>query len=239
MLGFPSRQNSAAFGFTPHSQPDVPIYNEPFTVIRLGSCDLGILEESINEVIRRHEIWRTSFSPEGEQIVHPNVHLPLPFVDLSGLPQAEREAEALRIATEDARTPIMLDAVPLLRAHVVRMKADEHRLYFTLHHIIFDALSISRIFLPELSAIYACLEQGKPSLLPPPELQYGDYTQWRERHSESPEVEEHLAYWLDQLSGELPVLALPEDGHDPQSLLIAVRWSASRCRLSWSRICAA
>jgi amino acid adenylation domain-containing protein len=192
-------------------QPDVPIYNEPFTVIRLGTCNLGILEQSINEILRRHEMWRTSFSLEGEQVVHPNVHLSLPFVDLSGLPQAEREAEALRLATEDAQTPIPLDAVPLLRARVVRMKSDEHRLYFTLHHITFDAISISRIFLPELSAIYASLEQGKPYFLPPPELQYGDYALWRERQLESPEVKQHLAYWLDQLSGELPVLSLRED----------------------------
>jgi amino acid adenylation domain-containing protein len=196
-------------------QPDVPVYNEPFTIIRLGSCDPRILEESINEVLRRHEIWRTSFSPEGEQVVHRNVHLSLPLVDLSQLAQAEREAEALRIATVDARTPIPLEAVPLFRAHVVRMKADEHRLYLTLHHIIFDAISISRIFLPELSAIYACLEQGKPCPLPPPELQYGDYALWRERHLESAEVKEHLAYWLDQLSGELPVLSLPEDHPRP------------------------
>ncbi len=149
-------------------QPDLAIYNEPFTIHRHGSFDLGILEASMNEVLRRHEAWRTSFSPEGEEVIHDTVRVTLPFVDLSGLPAAEREVEALRIATEDAQKPIPLHAVPLFRARVVRMKADEHRLYLTVHHIIFDAISISHIFLPELAAIYASLEQGNSSPLPAP-----------------------------------------------------------------------
>jgi thioesterase domain-containing protein len=196
-------------------QPELPIYNEPFTIHRYGSFDLGIFEASMNEVLRRHEAWRTSFSPEGEEVIHQTVRVTLPFVDLSGLPPVEREAEALRLATEDAQNPIPLHTVPLFRAHVVRMKADEHRLYLTVHHIIFDAISISRIFVPELSAIYAAFEQGSPSPLPAPALQYGDYAVWREGHVESPVVKQHLAYWRDQLSGELPVLRLPEDRPRP------------------------
>jgi amino acid adenylation domain-containing protein len=204
-------------------QPDLPIYNEPFTIHRKGSLDLGILEASFSEVLQRHEAWRTSFSPEGEQVIHDAVRVTLPLLDLSGLPWAEREAEALRIATEDARNPISIHAVPLFRARVVRMKEDEHRLYLTFHHIIFDGVSISRIFVPELSAIYASFEQGKPSPLPSPELQYGDYAIWRERHVDSPSVKQHLAYWLEHLSGELPVLRLPEDR--PRSAIASHRGS--------------
>src|ERR1700684_4161447 len=196
-------------------QPDLAIYNEPFTIHRLGNFDLGILEASMNEVLRRHEAWRTGFSPEGAEVIQDTVRVTLPFVDLSGLPAAEREAEALRIATEDAQKPIPLHAVPLFRARVVRMKADEHRLYLTVHHIIFDAISISHIFLPELAAIYASFEQGNPCPLPAPALQYGDYAIWREGHVDSPVVKQHLAYWVEQFSGELPVLRLPEDRPRP------------------------
>jgi hypothetical protein len=115
------------------------------------------------------------------------------MTDLSGLPEMEREAEALRIATEDARKPIPLDTVPLFRTRLVRMKSDEHRLYLTFHHIIFDGVSISRIFVPELTAAYEALEQKRPLLLPTPQLHYGDYAIWRERHVESPVVKQHLA----------------------------------------------
>ncbi len=196
-------------------QPEVPIYNEPFTIHRRGSFDVATLEAALSEVLRRHEAWRTSFSAEGEQIVHPAVRLVLPVIDLSELPEAEREAEALRIATEDARTPIALDTVPLFRTRLVRMKSDEHRLYLTFHHIIFDGVSISRIFVPELTVAYEALEQGKPIPLSPPQLHYADYAIWRERHVESSTVKQHLAWWTEQLAGELPILHLPEDRPRP------------------------
>ncbi len=195
--------------------PEIPVYNEPFTIYRFGSFDLGILSAALGEVVRRHEAWRTSFSPEGEQIVHPSISLNPGLTDLSRLPEAEREAEALRLATQDAQAPIRLDQVPLFRIRVVRLKEDEHRLYLTFHHIIFDGISISRTFVPELTAIYAALEQGQVCPLPAPRLQYGDYALWREQHVESPLVQRHLAWWKMQLSGELPVLRLPEDRPRP------------------------
>ncbi len=196
-------------------QPDVPIYNEPFTLHRQGSFDLGILKASIQEILSRHEAWGTSFSPDGQQIVHERVEVNLPFTDLSELPPLEREAEALRIATEDARTPIRLDEVPLFRLHVVRMTADEHRLYLSFHHIIFDGVSIAKIFVPELATVYKAFEQGKPSPLPPLPVQYGDYALWREKQLNGPVVKQHLDWWLRQLSGELPVLHLLEDRPRP------------------------
>src|ERR1700728_784909 len=210
-------------------QPDLPIYNEPFTIHRYGSFDLGTLEASINEIVRRHDAWRTSFSLEGEAVIHHTVRVTLPLIDLSELPEAEREAEALRIATDDAQRPIPVHDVPLFRACVVRMKADEHRLYLTVHHIIFDAVSISRIFVPELSAIYASFEQGKPSPLPR-RLHYGDYAIWRERHVDSAPVKKHLAYWLEHLSGELPILRLPED--HPHPAITSYRGSMERFKIS-------
>jgi amino acid adenylation domain-containing protein len=196
-------------------QPDVPIYNEPCTIYRYGSLDLEVLHRSLLEILRRHEAWRTSFAPDGEEIVHQNLHVPLPFVDLSGLSSSEAETEALRIATEDARKPILLDSAPLFTVHVVRMTPDTHRIYFTFHHIIFDGVSIARVFMPELTAIYASFERGEPSPLPYPPLQYGDYAIWRAQHVASPAVMQHLAYWLENLSGELPILQLPEDKPRP------------------------
>ena len=196
-------------------QPDLAIYNEPFTVRRYGSFNLKVLEASLNEILGRHEAWRTSFSAQGEEVIHPFVRVTLPFLDLSGLPEAQRESEALRLATADAQNPIPLDAVPLFRARVVRIKPDEHRLYLTFHHIVFDGVSIARIFTPELTAIYAAFEKGEPSPLPEPALQYADYSLWRERHLASPAVRQKLAYWLEHLSGELPVLRLPEDRPRP------------------------
>jgi amino acid adenylation domain-containing protein len=201
--------------FHASQQLNLPVYNEPLTIRRHGSFDLQIFEASFNEVLRRHEAWRTSFSPEGEQVIHDNLRVTFSLLDLSALAETEREVEALRIATEDAKQPILIHSVPLFRARVLRMTPNEHRIYLTLHHIIFDGVSINSIFLPELSAIYDSLECGNPSPLPPPSLQYGDYAIWRERQINSPELKQHLAYWRSHLSGELPVLRLPGDRQRP------------------------
>ena len=210
-------------------QPDLPIYNEPFTIHHHGSFDLGILEASMNEILRRHEAWRSSFSPAGEQVIHDDLRVTLPFVDLSGLPPSERETAALRLATEDAQKPISLNAAPLFRSLVVRMQVGDHRLYLTFHHLIVDAISIYRIFMPELSAIYASLERGEGSPLPPPALQYGDYAIWRKQDGQSPAVERQLADWRDHLSGELPVLRLPQDR--PRLAMTSHRGSMERFQI--------
>ncbi|HEY4354352.1 MAG TPA: amino acid adenylation domain-containing protein [Acidobacteriaceae bacterium] len=218
-------------------QPDMPLYNEAITIHKRGSFDLKTLEAAFNEILRRHEAWRTSFAlVDGEllQVVHPDLHVELPLVDLSGLPPEEREAEALRLATEDAKKPISLEHAPLFRPRVVRMEAEEHRFLLTLHHIIFDGVSIYRTLMPELAATYAAFECGVKPELPELQLQYGDYSIWRQQHLESAGVKEHIAYWREQLAGELPVLRLPVDR--PRPAEISSRGSMECFQLSAERI---
>ena len=210
--------------------PDAPIYNELVTVHKHGSFDIKILEESFNRILQRHEAWRTSFSEDGDPRVLEPFRVSLPLIDLSALPPSDREAEALRIATEDARTPISIQSVPLFRAKVVRLATQEHRLFLTFHHIVFDGISAGRIFVPQLTTLYASLAAGKPVQLPSPKVQYGDYAIWRERQAGSPDVHEHLIWWLNQLTGELPTLRLPEDS--PRPAFADHRGSMQRVHLS-------
>jgi amino acid adenylation domain-containing protein len=201
--------------------PDLPLYNEAITIHRKGSFNLAVLKESLNEILRRHEIWRTSFREvDGTivQVVHPERTVRSPLVDLTTLPEEEREREALRLATEAARQPINLAQAPLLRATVVKLADGEHRLYLTLHHIIFDGVSICRIIVPELVATYTALAQGRRPALPPPALQYGDYAIWRQRMLARDAFAPQLDYWRRQLAGELPVLQLPTDRPRPPML---------------------
>jgi amino acid adenylation domain-containing protein len=192
------------------THPELPIYNEPFTIHRRGTFDLAVLERTIQEFVSRHEAWRTSISPGGNVVIHDHVTIPLPYTDLSLLPESEREGESIRIAAAEAQQPIRLDCVPLFRVHVVRMEPAYHRFYFTAHHIIFDGTSIVRILVPELAAIYEAFVRDEPSPLPRPLLQYGDYAVWREQQVESAVVK-YLPFWLDILQGELPILSLPAD----------------------------
>lgn len=201
---------------------DLPLYNEPITIHYRGSLDLTCLQGSFDAVLRRHDIWRSAFRPANgtlRQLVEPELRVALPFVDLSGIPEGEREIEALRLAADDARTPFDLAHVPLFRARVIKLAADYHRLYLTLHHIIFDGVSICGVFLPELVAEYEARVSGRPRK---PESrshpQYASYARWRQHSIESAGMPRQMAYWRTQLAGELPSLALPYDRARPARL---------------------
>jgi amino acid adenylation domain-containing protein len=200
--------------------PDVPLYNEAVTIHRNGSFSLHALERAFNAVLSRHEMWRSSIEMRDGRlliVVKPDLELKLPLVDLTDRPEEEREAAALHIATEDARIPFDLACAPLLRARVVRLAPDRHRLYLVLHHIIFDGVSIYRLIVPELSALYAAYAAGKEPNLTASSLQYGDYAIWREQQLGSKAIAQQLKYWREQLSGELPELQLPADRNPPSA----------------------
>ncbi|MEO6804158.1 MAG: condensation domain-containing protein, partial [Granulicella sp.] len=165
-------------------QLELPIYNEPVTIGYRGAFDLGLLETSFNRFLERHEAWRTSFFVEQDevlQVIHSELKVKLEMIDLSELPRAEREIEAKRLATQQALHPIDLKTAPLFRTLVIRMAPDEHRFHLVLHHIIFDGMSLTQTFIPELAAIYSALESGAEPLLPNRALQYADYAAWRQK----------------------------------------------------------
>jgi hypothetical protein len=189
-----------------HSQLStvVPIYNDPITIYRYGSLDRNALERTLTEIVRRHEAWRTTFEwKDGEliQVVQPPPkHIDLPYLDLSATPPGEREQTALRIAKQDALLPFDLTTGPLYRGHLIRVAEAEHRLYLALHHIIFDGLSLYRIFVSEVRAIYEAFSQNQASPLPELPVQYGDYALWQ-RGWVNEVAPSQLAYWRSKLAG--------------------------------------
>ncbi|HEY6769290.1 MAG TPA: amino acid adenylation domain-containing protein [Candidatus Sulfotelmatobacter sp.] len=203
-----------------HSQiaPEVPLYNEPITIFRDGPLDIEVLHRCLAEVLRRHEAWRTTFeviNGEPVQIVNPVPGLDLPVLDLRHLPEDQKNAAALDAATEDARLPFDLKHCPLLRVKIVRLADEEYRVYITLHHLIFDGLSIYQVFLPELSQLYTAFSSGEPSPLPEPPVQYSDFAAWQRAQPAGGFLAQHLDYWRKKLAGELPVLDLPTDYSRP------------------------
>lgn len=192
--------------------PELPLYNEPVTIHYRGRLDAAALERAFNEVLRRHEAWRTSFSApapdnggggEPEQVIAPELRIALPVHDLRGLPPEAREAEALRLATEDARVPIPLDRPPLFRARLIRLADEEHRLFLALSHLIFDGVALYRVFLPELAALYGACAAGRPSPLAEPARQYADYACWRRARESEAALAPHLEFWRRELA-DLP-----------------------------------
>lgn len=213
--------------------PDLPVYNEPITIHRDGPLDVPALERALGEVLRRHEAWRTTLAVrDGDlvQLVHDPPGIRLPAVDLRALPPDEREATALRLATEDAVRPFDLQRGPLLRARLVRLGDDRHRLYLALHHIIFDGVSIYRVLLPELAALYAAFTAGQPSPLADPPAQYADFAAWQREWITGDAAKRQLDYWTRRLAGSPPELALPLDRPRPATQTFA--GAMHRVRLS-------
>ncbi len=124
--------------------PETPMYNESVTLRMRGHLDVSALEKSLNEFINRHEAWRTIFPVIDErpvQIVQPDMPLNLRVIDLSSLPETEREGEALRMATENALPPFDLARGPLVRALLVHLNEADHRLYMSMQWAAISALS--------------------------------------------------------------------------------------------------
>jgi amino acid adenylation domain-containing protein len=198
--------------------PESPLFNESITIHKHGPLNVTALDRSLNEIIRRHEIWRTNFKQmDGQpvQVVRPPFNIDLPLVDLSLMPPEQRDAEAVRLATEDAIRPFDLVHDRLIRTRLTKWSDTEHRLFITLHHIIFDGISIYRVFLPELISLYRTFSTDSPCSLPELKVQYADYAYWQRHTMHDQGIQEQLNYWRDRLSGNLPVLQLPTDRPRP------------------------
>jgi hypothetical protein len=196
-----------------------PLYNESITIRRNGALDLDLLQRSLAEIVRRHEIWRTSYETVNGtpvQIVHaaPS-RFSLQETDLRYVASAEREALVLAIAQRQAQTPFDLSGGPLLRAMLVRISDAESRILMTAHQSIIDGVSVYQLLPIELSAIYAAFESGRGSPLPGLPLQFSDFADWHRKYVQGGVWREQVEFWRRKLRGEIPVLHWP-DGHRPR-----------------------
>ncbi|HEY9830742.1 MAG TPA: amino acid adenylation domain-containing protein [Stenomitos sp.] len=215
---FPASFAQARLWFLDRLFPGNPFYNVSAALRLMGSLNVTALEETFNEIVRRHEALRTTFRMlEGQlvQVIAPSLTIPLPVVDLRSLPTAEQEAEIRRLATEERSHPFDLSSEPLLRVMLLQLDSSAHILLLNLHHIICDGWSIG-VLLRELGALYTAFANNQPSPLPELPIQYADFAHWQREwlqgegeHKASP-LQVQLAYWKQQLEN-LPLLNLPTD----------------------------
>ncbi len=207
--------------FLDQLEPGGVAYNMPYAVRLSGPLDAGALAASLTEIVRRHEALRTVFhlpaGPEGEdepaQRILPPAPAALPRVDLRALSEAA-EAEARRLAAEEARRPFDLARGPLLRSALLRLAEDEHVLVLGLHHIVSDGWSME-VLIAETAALYGAFAAGRPSPLPELPVQYADYADWQRRWLAGEVLAAHLTYWRGALAGAPPLLDLPTDRPRP------------------------
>ncbi|HEX2076802.1 MAG TPA: condensation domain-containing protein, partial [Longimicrobium sp.] len=203
--------------FIDRLEPGSAVYNIPVAWRLAGALDQAALERSLSEIVRRHEALRTTFAEADAspvQVIAPFGAFALPVEDLSGLGEAEREAQVKRRATEEARRPFDLSAGPLFRAALLRLGEEDHVLLLSMHHIVSDGWSMGVLF-RELSALYEAYREGRESPLRELGVQYADYAVWQREQLEGEALDRQLAYWRERLAGAPELLELPADRPRP------------------------
>ncbi len=182
--------------FLDQMEPNSALYNIPLALRLTGELQRGVLERTLNEIVRRHEVLRTTFAVEdGEpvQTIAPSLTLPLPVLDV-------REAEVTRFLTEEAQRPFDLTTGPLVRVTLLRLSEQEHVALLAMHHIVSDGWSMA-VLVKEVATLYEAFAAGKPSPLPELSIQYADFAMWQREWLQGPVLANQIEYWKQQLGG--------------------------------------
>ncbi len=182
-----------------------------------GRIDIATLERSINAIVQRHEVLRTTFVAAGDQPVQsiaPQLTIPLRLVDLRDQDAASRARSVQQLEDEETQRPFDLAHGPLLRALLIQLDEQSYHLLINVHHIVFDRGSVG-IFMRELIAFYSAFSSGQLAQLPPLSLQYADFAAWLRQWMQGDLLEAQVAYWRTQLAGVPPLLKLPTDRPRP------------------------
>ena len=193
------------------------LYNIPIALRLVGSLHIAALEQSLQEIIARHEALRTNFitvDGKASQIIQTQTNWTLSVVDLKHLSTTEQQIASKLFAQQQAIQPFELATQALVRATLVVLSETEHLLLVCMHHIASDGWSMG-VFVQELAALYNAYSQGKPSLLTPLPIQYADFALWQRQWLQGDVLQTQLSYWLQQLKDAPALLSLPTDRPRP------------------------
>ena len=196
--------------------PASQAYHVPATLRFRGPFDLRALQDSLTEMVRRHEVLRTTFpTVQGRPVqrVHQPYQALLPVVSLEAASE-DREAKLRRLVAEEIRKPFDITRLPLVRWTVMRLGAEDHVMLRVEHHMLGDGWSF-HLFLRELLALYGAFSAGRPSPLAEPPIQLADFAHWQRQWMRGAVAEAQLAYWKAKLAGSPPALELPSDRPRP------------------------
>ena len=203
--------------FLAQLEPENFAYNVPHAFHIDGRFDIRFFEQAIKEVIRRHDILRTTFgSINGVpyQIIAPELNFKLEVCDLSNSSSSEQQSEVAYLAKKESRYVFDLAKVPLFRVLLIRLNDREHVLLLTMHHIISDRWSLG-ILKRELTILYNTYSQGNNTCLPELSVQYADFAEWQRQLLTGEVLQSQLTYWKQQLADAPVLLDLPADHSRP------------------------
>ncbi len=203
--------------FLDRLQPGSPFYNLPLAMEAHGALSVPALAASLGEVVRRHEVLRTSFpvmAGNPVQLIAPALDVAPPLVDLGSLPAESITAEVGRLTRAFAVLSFNLAAGPLLRTALLRLAPERHVVLVNMHHIITDGWSMA-LLMQEVAGLYPAVRNGEPSPLPELSVQYADFALWQRAGLSGAALEEQVGWWRRSLAGAPYVLDLPTDRPRP------------------------
>jgi amino acid adenylation domain-containing protein len=199
-------------------EPGSAAYNIPRALRLKGKLDANALHQSVDTIVSRHEVLRTTFSSNNGRPVEMIANrgaVAVPVLDLSDVPEREREERASRMITQESQRPFDLARGPLMRTSLLRLSEEEHILMLTMHHIISDGWSMGVLF-QELVGLYNDFTRRNRPVLPELRFQYADYAHWQRELLSGESLGKQLAYWRQQLGGAPAIIALPTDHARPE-----------------------
>ena len=212
--------------------PGSNAYNLPAEMVIDAQINVSAFRQALNEVVRRHEVLRTSFALAGTQPVQrvkPPAAVELPLVELRHLNADQQRETAERLRQESSLRPFDLESGPLVRAKLVRVNEQQYLFLLNIHHVVTDGWSMG-VLMHEVESLYQSFAQGVPSPLPELEVQYADYARWQRDWLQGDVLKEEVAFWRRQLDGAPTLLELETD--HPRQLLRTMRGAQHPVALS-------
>ena len=203
--------------FLDQLEPGNATYNISRAVRVKGELNLEALGEALNAIVARHESLRTNFTSvddEPMQVIAPTRKIEIQHVDLSELPEGDREREARRLAAGESLRAFDIAKDHLLRVVLFRLDDEDQVLLLVLHHIVSDGWSMA-VLLRELETLYEAFDSSQPSPLPSLPIQYADFARWQREWLRGPVLNAQVDFWKQQLAGAPAMLELSTDKPRP------------------------
>ncbi|HMZ82282.1 MAG TPA: condensation domain-containing protein, partial [Acidobacteriota bacterium] len=210
--------------FLDQLEPGSAAYIMPAALRLTGELNLEALRNAFSELVKRHEILRTTFvTTDGEPALQISELARFTFAIEDASTRSIDLADTQSATIQQFKTemlqflwrPFDLAAGPLLRVQIVKLAKTDHLLLISMHHIVSDGWSIG-VMLREVAALYRAGVTGQPSSLPALPVQFADYAAWQRDFLNSERLEAELAYWKQKFAAPLPVLSLPTDRPRPE-----------------------
>ncbi|MDB4922054.1 non-ribosomal peptide synthetase [Mucilaginibacter sp.] len=192
-------------------------YNMPAALLLKGKLNEKLFVESLNLIIKRHEVLRTSFIKVGDDVfqhVQPQLILEEELTDIQYLENDSQEAALNKIMNDEARKPFDISSDPLIRYKLIRLSKEKRAFLLTLHHIISDGWSID-VFIKELAAIYSAYVNNSRPEMPALPIQFADFALWQKKWLSGATLNRLLTFWKKQLDGIPTLISLQTDRPRP------------------------